>query len=303
MGAEWMSSAVAVPAAVVAAALMGLASAAQAEAAKQVPPGKTLHPGLLVDLAHRPLWLVGIGATVAGLVLQILALGFGPLLLVQPLLVSALPFASVFAAWLRGRRPDRVTLFGTLLCVAGLSSLLVLARPTGGADGLVGDVGPVAVVLGVMALGGLALSSVLHGRGRVLGLALATGVVYGVTAALMKVVAGQLRLGMAVPFTHWALYVVSVIGPVGFLLSQNTFQQGQMISPALAVITTSDPLVGVLIGVSWMGESAVTGPGVLTGELLAAAVIVLGIAILAHRSSHLVAATSPAPMMIAREVV
>ncbi|WAL67299.1 DMT family transporter [Amycolatopsis cynarae] len=298
MSAEWTSSAVAVPAAVAAAALMGLASAAQAKATKQVPPGRTLHPGLLVALARRPLWLVGICATVAGLVLQIVALGFGPLLLVQPLLVSALPFAGAFAAALDRRRPDRVVVLGTLICVAGLSVLLALARPAGGSDELVGNVGPLAAVLGLVALGGLGLSALVRGPGRVLGLALATGVFYGVTAALMKVVAGQLRLGLWVPFTHWALYTVCVIGPIGFLLSQNTFQQGRMISPALAVITTSDPLVGVAIGIWWLGETAVTGPAVLTGELFAAAVIVAGIWILAHRSSHLTGAAAPAPVPV-----
>ena len=107
MTPDGASLAVAVPAAIAGAACMGLASAAQAKATKQVPASKTLHPGLLVDLARRPLWLIGIGATIAGLGLQIVALGYGPLLLVQPLLVTALPFASGFSAWLGHRKADR----------------------------------------------------------------------------------------------------------------------------------------------------------------------------------------------------
>ncbi|SFK80997.1 DMT family transporter [Amycolatopsis sacchari] len=289
MDEQWTDLLVAVPSAVAGAALMGLASAVQAKASHQVRTSATLNPRLLVDLVHRPLWLVGIAATIGGLLLQVLALGFGPLLLVQPLLVTALPFASGFAAWLDRRRPDPVVVFGTLVCVAGLSAFLALARPTGGSTEMVANAGPLAVVLTLVALGGIGLSTVLRGPGRVLGLALATGVCYGVTAGLLKVVAGQLREGAGVPFTHWALYVVCVIGPIGFLLSQNTFQQGRMIAPALAVITTSDPLIGVAIGIGWLGESAATGAGVLAGEVLAAGVIVAGIAILSHRSSHLVA--------------
>jgi drug/metabolite transporter (DMT)-like permease len=292
------SMVVAVPVAVVAAALIGLASAAQAKATKQVPAGKTLHPGLLVDLAHRPLWLLGIGATIAGLILQIVALGFGPLLLVQPLLVTALPFAAGFSAWLGHRRADRVVLVGALVCVAGLASFLALARPTGGSSELATNVAPLAVILGLVALAGLGLSTVLKGSGRVLGLALATGVFYGVTAGLMKVVAGQLAQGIWHPFTHWALYVVCVVGPIGFLLSQNTFQQGRMVSPALAVMTTVDPLVGVAIGVRWMGESAATGPAVLAGEVISAAVIVTGIAILSYRSNHQAPAEQPVPVQL-----
>lgn len=284
---------VAVPAAIAGAACMGLASAAQAKATKQVPASKTLHPGLLLDLARRPLWLVGIAATVAGLGLQIVALGFGPLLLVQPLLVTALPFASGFSAWLGHRRADAVVVLGAFVCVAGLSAFLVLARPSGGADQLIASTGemfPLALTLGAVALAGLGLSSVLTGPTRVLGLALATGVFYGVTAGLMKVVAGQLRAGLFEPFTHWTLYAVCLIGPIGFLLSQNTFQQGLLVSPALAVITTTDPLVGVAIGVAWMGETAAGSATVLTGELISALVIVVGIGILARRSTHLVIA-------------
>jgi hypothetical protein len=177
--------------------------------------------------------------------------------------------------------------------VAGLAAFLLLARPTGGTDHLISSapLGGLAAALGVVAVGALVLSTLVSGPVKVLGLALATGVFYGLTAGLMKVVAGQLRHGIAAPFQHWTLYAVCIIGPIGFLLSQNTFQQGRMVSPALAVITTIDPLVGVAIGVWWLGESALTGPMVLVGELLAAVVIVVGIAVLARRADQLAVET------------
>jgi drug/metabolite transporter (DMT)-like permease len=288
MSEVWANLTVAVPAAIAGAAFMGIASAAQARATKEVPLEKTLHPRLLLDLARRPLWLVGIGATVAGLGLQLVALGYGPLMLVQPLLVTALPFASVFSAWFDHRRIDGVVLLGTLICVAGLSAFLMIAKPADGTTELLstGQVVLVAIALGLVALAGLAWSSLVTSPARVLGLALATGVFYGVTAGLMKLVAADLRTGWLTTFTHWSLYVVCVVGPIGFLLSQNTFQQGRLIAPALAVITTVDPLVGVVIGVWWMGESAAAGPSVLAGELIAAVAIVAGIAVLSWRNSH-----------------
>lgn len=288
MDESWANLVVAVPAAIAGSAFMGLASAAQARATKQVPFEKTLHPRLLLDLARRPLWLVGIGATVGGLGLQLVALGFGPLILVQPLLVTALPFASAFAAWLGRRRPDGLVVLGTLICVAGLSGFLVLARPTDGVAQLlsIGKIVLPAIALGAVALIGLGWSAMVAGPTRVLGLALATGVFYGATAGLMKLVADDLRTNWLDTFTNWPLYVVCVIGPIGFLLSQNTFQQGRLIAPALAVITTVDPLVGVVIGVWWMGESVSTGAAVLSGELIAAVVLIAGIAMLSWRNNH-----------------
>ena len=92
----------------------------------------------------------------------------------------------------------------------------------------------------------IALVTSVLGRGslRVLGLAVATGVLYGVTAGLMKAVAGQARMDLAEPFRHWTLYLVCLLGPLAFLLSQNTFQQGTFLSPALAGCGLRSRLVG-----------------------------------------------------------
>jgi hypothetical protein len=146
---------------------------------------------------------------------------------------------------------------------------------------------PLGITLAALTLLGLGLSTVDTASVRVLGLALATGVLYGLTAGLMKVVAGQARGGIWEPFRHWTLYVVCVIGPLGFLLSQNTFQQGRFLTPALAVITALDPLVGVAIGLSWMGETANDSPLALAGEAVAGLVVIVGIVLLANRASHL----------------
>ncbi|MFI5610810.1 DMT family transporter [Amycolatopsis sp. NPDC051903] len=290
MSVTGVSLFVAVPAAVLGAACMGLASATQAKAAKEVETANPLDLTLFRRLVGRPLWLIGIVATVLGLGFQLVALAFGPLLLVQPLLITSLMFAGFVFGRLERRGPDRVMTAGSLLCVAGLAVFLVIARPSGNGDVLVtgSTLLPLGIALAVVTLAGLALAALTRsGSPRVLGLAVATGVLYGLTAGLMKVVAGQFRQGLDEPFKHWTLYIVCVVGPLGFLLSQNTFQQGRYLTPALAVITALDPLVGVAIGLSWMGETANGTPLALFGEALAGLVIVVGIAMLSTRAAHL----------------
>ncbi|MFR9728155.1 DMT family transporter [Saccharopolyspora sp. MS10] len=282
--------AVAVPAAVLGAAGFGLASAVQQRATKQVPTSRTLDPRLLWDLVRKPIWLLSIGTVLAGLSLQVVALAFGPLILVQPLLVTSVLFAAVFAAGMAHRRLDRVLVLGALAVIAGLAAFLLLARPVGEGTGFTGgsDVRPLAAVLAVLVVICVLTAHRFPGEIRVLALAMATGVLYGVTAGLIKVVAEQIRVGGLVePFTHATLYVVCALGPVGFLLSQNTFQQGRFISPALAVITAVDPLVGMAIGVSWLGERIVVTPLAVTGQVLAAIVLMAGIWVLTHRGEHL----------------
>ncbi|GHF34165.1 drug/metabolite transporter (DMT)-like permease [Amycolatopsis bartoniae] len=280
----------AVPAAVVGAASMGMASAAQARATKEVEVSRILDPGLLRGLAHRPLWLVGMVATGLGLALQLVALAFGPLLVVQPLLITSLIFAGVISARLERRPLDRVMLAGSGVCIAGLAAFLLVARPSGDSQGFSPQSEPLPLAIALATLTVVALIVALlvrHGSMRVLGLAVATGVLYGVTAGLMKVVAGQAREGIAEPFQHWTLYLVCLVGPLGFLVSQNTFQQGRFLTPALAVITALDPLVGVAIGVWWLGETANANAWALAGEGLAGVVILVGIGLLASRAEHL----------------
>ncbi|HET6502067.1 MAG TPA: DMT family transporter [Amycolatopsis sp.] len=279
----------AVPAAVVGAACMGLASAAQARATKEVAVSRILDPGLLRGLARRPLWLIGMVATGAGLALQLVALAFAPLLIVQPLLITSLMFAGVFSAHLERRRTDAVMVAGSLTCVAGLASFLLLARPADDGEGLSAGPQPfaLAIALTVLTLCGLLVSVIGQGSARVLGLAVSTGALYGVTAGLMKIVAVQARVDLVEPFRNWTLYLVCIIGPLGFLLSQNTFQQGRFLTPALAVITALDPVVGVAIGIWWMGETVDASPSALAGEAVAGAVIIVGIVLLSGRATRL----------------
>jgi drug/metabolite transporter (DMT)-like permease len=281
---------IAVPAAVLGAAGFGLASAAQQRATHEVAVTPTLSPRLIVELLARPMWLLGLVATVVALFFQIVALAFGPLAVVQPLLVTGVAFAAVFAALMSGHRPDPLILLGALLCAAGLSTFLLLARPTAGStDGDIDLWGglPLAIALAVVVVGCIFYAASVEHPSRVLALALATGVLYGVTAGLMKVITGQLRLGLDEPFRHPVLYIVCIIGPIGFLLSQNTFQAGQLVAPAVAVITSVDPVVGVLIGVGWLGEELDTSPAQLAGECMAAAVVIGSIALIVARGHRI----------------
>lgn len=282
---------VAVPAAVVGAASFGLASVIQQRVTKQVPTSGTLDPRLLLELIRRPIWVLAIGTVLVGLSLQLVALAYGPLVLVQPLLVTGVLFGAVFSAVLARRRVDHLIVLGALGCVAGLSAFLVLARPAGGSAYLAQDgwtLLPLATVLGLSMIVCLAVAARFSGAVAVAALAAATGVLYGVTAGLMKVVTGQFRSGgFLEPFGHPVLYVVCAVGPLGFLLSQNTFQRGTLIAPALAIITIVDPLVGVAIGVSWLGEQVSTSPAALAGELISVLVLIGSVILLTHRSTAL----------------
>lgn len=280
---------IAVPAAVLGAASLGLGSAVQHRTAVRVPRARPLDPRLLLRLVRSPMWLLGLLAVLLGLSLQLVALAFGPLILVQPLLATSILFAAVFAAWLMRRQADRSVVLGCVLCVTGLAAFLLLARPRAGGVTMVGGTAPWALTAALAAVitASLLLAIRSAGSTRTVALAVTTGVTFGVNAGLMKLATRQFRDGgMAEMASHWAVYAVCVVGPAGFLLAQNTFQTGSAFAPALAVIRSVDPVVAVAIGVVWLGERVSTGASLLTGEVIAAVVLLSGIALLSRRTSR-----------------
>lgn len=278
---------IAVPAALGAAASFGLTAVLQHHATRRVPRHGALRPSLLFDLIREPIWVTSIVANVAGIGLQVVALVYAPLVLVQPLLVMGLVFAVLSGSALARHRPDRVLLLGAGCCVAGLAAFLLVARPTGGGGRLeLDEVLPLAVGLAVVLGICLMVASRAVGEMRALSLALGCGVLYGVTAGLIKIVGEQFAEGLLVPFQHWTLYAVCVIGPIGFLLNQNAYQAEAVAAPALAVITTTDPLIAIGIGRLWLGENIRLGAAAVTGEVLALGVMTAGILALAHRAPH-----------------
>ena len=275
----------AVAAALAGALTYGLSAVLEQRGVSQVAERGVFAPRLLVDLAHRPVWLASIAATLAGAALQTTALHFGPLALVQPILACDLLFAVLINAVALRAAPDGVLLAGAACCAAGLGVFLAFAQPTGGTEAVsLPAVIPLAAGLAAVLAGCLAWARKSSRATRALALALACGVCYGVNAFLLKLVTFSLGQGFSEPLQQWPLYVLVIVGPVGFLLNQQAFQTGRLVSPALAVITTTTALVSIGIGYLWLDESFASGPVDVLIEVASLIVMTAGIVLLAHRA-------------------
>jgi drug/metabolite transporter (DMT)-like permease len=281
-----MGAVIAVCLGLAAAALFGAASVLEERSTKQVPERAALSPWLLADLVRRPLFLASIGVNVAGAGLQIAALHFGSLTLVQPLLVLSLLFAVVIAAVvIRRRSPDRMLLAGVACCAAGIAGFLLVARPHGGAATAGPGAGlPLAAGLAAVLVGCLAAARWGPRAVRSLWLAAGCGAAFGVNALLLKIVPSTLPTGFADPLRQWPLYLMMIATPVAFLLNQNAFQAGTLIAPVLAVITTADPLVSMATSAAFLHAKIAAAPPDLAAEGLALLVMIGGITTLARRA-------------------
>lgn len=276
---------VAVPAAVLAAACFGSAGFLQHRATHKTVERKPLEPGLLVDLIKLTEFRVAVLLGALGFLFQVLALRYGPLILVQPLLVTGVLFYLITGAVMRHDHPDGRLVAGALTALAGLSVFLVVARPSGGRGSFTGGAAlPLGIALIIIVAACLVLSNRLPVATRALPLAVATAVCYGVTAGLVRTLASG-GAGTQI-FGHWQLYAVMVVGPAGFLLNQNAYQQGRLGSVSLAIITIGDPIVSIGIGVAWLGEVIGHQTWSIAVEVIALAVMIVGVVLLARRANE-----------------
>ena len=265
-----------------AACCFGLASVLQQRAAAAASVDHNLRLKLLTHLVQRPMWLAGVLAGLAGVLLQVLALRFGSLIIVQVLLVANLEFALVLEATLwRQRLRRREWLAGGVVCI-GLSLFLLVGAPTGGRERA-----PIATwVVAVAATAIVVLSAVVAARRatdahRAVFLALAAGVVLGLSAALSKVVVTLLGEGVPSVLTSWEVYVLVVVAIGGLLLAQSAFQVGSL-AASLPTITVAGPIASIALGVTVFAERVSSGPLAVLLELAAALTIIAGVFTLAR---------------------
>jgi drug/metabolite transporter (DMT)-like permease len=109
--------------------LYSLGIAVQALDARDVSQSHALRISLLTHLVTRARWLFGTGMTALGWPLQILALSYVPLVVVQPALASGLIVLLLAGERLLGERPGRRELLSVGAIVAGVAGIAALAPP------------------------------------------------------------------------------------------------------------------------------------------------------------------------------
>jgi drug/metabolite transporter (DMT)-like permease len=282
--------------AIAGAVTFGASDVIEQRATHRVAKRPPLDLRLFADLAVNRLWLIGITVDIAASGMQAIALHFGPLALVQPILVLDLLFAVVITSVLTRRRPDRVIGAGVVCCTGGLVLFLAVARPQSPPV----SVSPTILLpLGAGIAGLIALCLVawrVSPRGFLpLVTAFACGAIFGVTAFLLKEITQTIGLGFNPPSQQWPLYAFIVAEPIGFLLNQNAFQESSLIAPVLAIRTVTDPLVAIGIGLVWLNEQIASSPAAIAGEAVGLIIMSAGVVALAYRSPHVAAQSSGSP--------
>jgi hypothetical protein len=236
-------------------------------------------PRLLLGLLRRPLWLLGRGAAVVGLMLQAVALRHGPLATVVPLVVSATVLALPMEARLAGRMAIGAEVRAVLLAAVGLAAFLMAGTPTQTGAGHPDWAWPaVFAAIGAASIGAVLLAEQLRLSSPVAAalLGTATGTLFGLSAVLLKVTTASNGRGVAQRLGEWPIYAYVAVCILAMVLNQSAFQRGSLAAPMTAIML-SESVVAVVVGAAVLGERFdLAGPRAFV-VLLGAAGMAVGI--------------------------
>jgi len=171
---------------------------------------------------------------------------------------------------------------GVAATTAGVAGFLAIGQPSGGRTQVSRGILP-PLAIGIVVVTGGCLAVAARNRNlRSLVLALACGVNYGAAAFLIKLLTWEFGGGPGQVFTNWPIYIFAVVGPAGYILNQDAFQQGTLLAPVQAIISAADPVISIALGIGWLAVRLRGGPADIAGEVVSLMLLTAGIVMTAY---------------------
>lgn len=273
------------------ASAMGFATsnALQHRVAGRVPGSVSGAFEVLGHLVTQRLWLVATTVSCVALLLHATALRLGSLALVQPMMLAGVVLAVPLRAAVEHKVPSAPELRAVVVTVVGLAAFVVCVnpRPSEAPAHLGAGAAFVAAgfACGVWALR-RAANSGANARRRAGLLGAGAGVMFGLTAGLLKVVTNAVASGQVATFGFLISFGCLVgAGLLGTAMNQRAYQIAPL-SFSMPVVNVVDIVVAILFGVLVFGEAPAHSPGRLLLQAGGLALAVLGLRMIASLKEH-----------------
>ncbi|MHB8692720.1 MAG: hypothetical protein ACYDHH_15900 [Solirubrobacteraceae bacterium] len=263
--------------AVAAAVAAAFAVVLQSVEARQAPPERSGRFSLLFGLARRPRWLLGTALLVLAWPLQVLALTFAPITVVQPALAS---FQLVLLVLARTRLRETV---GRTDALAGLAIVAGVALIVSGAPRRTAfEPHPLRLALTLIAVGTAALAVYAIWRRRPersIPLVIGAGLAYAWVDFANKLLSNAFDRGSVGAIIGW-LAVVLAFGALAFLQENSALQRRPATGVAPVIASIQEPLpvlMALAAGVeAWSPRAGVLAELVAGLLLVGAGAVTLG---------------------------
>jgi drug/metabolite transporter (DMT)-like permease len=238
------------------------------------------------NLMRRPVWLFGTSMLGAAVVLQLSALRFSPLMVIQPIGASALVVTALAKAAHSHRLPGRRKTLAIILCIAGIVAFVSVASFSAQ------DVQPderhlrnTLILLACVVAAALAVWVWTRRHPNAAAATAGAGVLYGFVATLAKSIIGRLVQGNFDWLSLTGLAGMAVALALGASLVQKAHASGSE-ELVVAGLTVVDPMVAVILGIVVLGEAENAPPLAFAGFLAAGAAAIAGVWLMSTREAE-----------------
>lgn len=248
--------------------------------------GAALGGAQFAGLARNISWLAGTGCIGVAIALQLFALMFSPLVVVQPLGVVSLVVSTLITAKQTGLPMKRGKILAVTLCVTGVACFVTVAAFAAN-QGPVGDRETTAVlwVLGAaFVVSGVSFVLLRPTRWRTLMYVTIGGVLYGFVATLARIILARIQADDVGPLLYACTAGLVLALVIGGYVVQSAYASGST-DMVIAGLTVIDPLVAVGIGVLLLNETVGAGFVTYTGFVLFGLISIAGVVVLQLHTS------------------
>jgi uncharacterized membrane protein len=253
----------------------------------------------IAKTSKNKFWQIGAIAESLAAVFELIALYYGNLLIVEPLLMTNLVFLLIIVHFRLKKPVSPREWIGIISTCVGISLFLIIANPHGGQAHYGFSWVPTILIICTLLASGAAITRKLKTtkqRGA-LG-ALTGGLSLGLTAALTRLTMIQFHTGIMATMTHWPLYALLISATVSLFAVQIGYGSGPL-TITQPVLEITSPIISVLLGLFMFGDSINTSPLAILIELLSFLLAVMGVALLGSSKRVIKFETSPALAPIA----
>ena len=247
-------------------------------------------------LVRDPRWLVGLLFMGGTFVFQAIALYFGELAVVQPVLVTELIFTLALRRyWMHDDIRSRTWTAALMICV-GLAAFLLASQPSEGHRvATVGDWVWALSIRGAVIVLLLMLSRRGSPARRAALLGCAAALMWAIDAAFVKAATDLLsQSGWIALLTHWQLYAVVASGVLGTILLQAAFAAGPLAASQPAILIV-DPLASIALGIELFGEKLNTSTPAIIVSVIGLLIMAAGVVVISAWAPPVMTASKRKP--------
>jgi hypothetical protein len=230
----------------------------QGSAVKADTGGLALSTHGMFRLIRNPRWVFGLLLLCVGMAMNAVALVMAPLTVVQPIGAIALVITTIVNSKDQGLSINRATVVAISACVTGSALFVLLAVNVTQENHRVSSSDELTIVLLLALAVGLFGTLALMFRHRMSAFIyiLGAGILFGFVAVLTRIIGKHLLdpNGLALLNVPWySVVALAAAGGLGSWFVQNAYSGGPP-DLVIAGLTVIDPIVGIAIGITILGE-------------------------------------------------